>query len=156
MKLHIAAIGKPRAGWAVAALDHYQKFLKKYGGAEFHFVPAMRITGGASAEKIPAGETARLIAAVPERSTRIFLDRTGRLFDSEQWAAQVGRIRQDSRGPVAFLVGGPLGLDISQKRPGDLIWSLSALTFPHEMALVILCEQLARGLSILRGDDYHN
>jgi len=156
VKLHIAAVGRPRAEWATAAVEHYRKFLDKYGGAEFHFIPAQRIAEKPGAGKIPVEETARLIAAVPERSRRVFLDRTGRLFNSQRWAAELERLRQKSSGPVAFLVGGPLGLDLTLKRPTDEVWSLSELTFPHEMALVILCEQLARGLSILRGDDYHN
>jgi 23S rRNA (pseudouridine1915-N3)-methyltransferase len=156
MKLHIAVIGRPRAVWAKAALEHYRKFLQKYGGAEFHFVPAVRITGKSHSAGIPARETARLIETLPERSTLVFLDRTGRMFDSAKWAENLEQLQQKSPGPVGFLVGGPLGLDLSQKRPGDPVWSLSPLTFPHELALVILCEQLARGLSILRGESYHN
>lgn len=156
MKLHIAAVGRPRAVWAKAALEHYRKFLQKYGGAEFQFVPAVRITGKSVSAQIPVLETARLVAAVPRRSVRVFLDRTGRKFDSVAWAENLEQLRRTAPGPVAFLVGGPLGLDLDQKHAGDLVWSLSELTLPHELALIVLCEQLARGLSILRGEHYHN
>jgi 23S rRNA (pseudouridine1915-N3)-methyltransferase len=155
MKLHIAAVGRPRAPWAGTAVEHYQRFLKKYGGVEFHFVPAVRLTGKSRTTDVPVRETARLLEALPARATRIFLAPGGRQFDSEKWAAHLDRLRQKSPGPLAWLVGGPLGLDLRQKRSTDRCWSLSPLTFPHELALVILCEQLARGLSILHGDSYH-
>jgi len=156
MKCHITAVGRPRGTWAKEALEHYQKFLRKYGGIDFHFVSGVRIKGNTNNERVRAIETERLIAATPERAKCIFVDRTGRAFDSEKWARHLARVMQISAGPVAFLVGGPLGLDLAKKRPTDEIWSLSSLTFPHELALIVLCEQLARGLSILHGDSYHN
>ncbi len=156
MKLHVAAIGKPRADWARRALDHYQTFLKKYGGAEFHFVPAIRLSGNINENEVRRQETTRLLQALPERATRIFLDPAGKTFDSLKWAQSVAHVKDKSAGPVGFIIGGALGLDLCQQKSTDEVWSLSALTFPHELALVVLCEQLARGLSILRGDKYHN
>jgi len=154
MKLHIAAVGRPKT-WAQAALEHYEKFLRKYGGVEFHFVAAMRAGDRPDVERVRAVETTRLLAALPKRATRVFIDRTGRAFMSEQWAANLDRLLRQSTGPVAFLIGGPLGFDLTQWAKADEVWSLSSLTFPHELALIILCEQLARGFSILRGDGYH-
>jgi len=156
MKLQVAAVGRPRAAWAKAAFEHYRKFLDKYGGAGFHFVSAVKIKGQDVGDRIRAGETERLLNILPERSKRIFIDQSGRAFDSTAWAKNLERALQESPGPVAFLIGGPLGLDLRKKRRSDEVWSLSALTFPHEMALIVLCEQLARGLSILRGDSYHH
>jgi len=155
MKLHIAAIGKPHAQWAENALDHYSHFLKKYGGVEFHFVQSRKITKNSDPRRVAAEETKMLIKAFPDRAHRIFIDRTGKQYDSEGWAENLERVMQRAAGPVGFIIGGALGLDLSQKQTGDEVWSLSTLTFPHELALVILCEQLARGLSILRGDSYH-
>lgn len=154
MKLHVAAVGRPKT-WTQAALEHYQRFLRKYGGVEFHVVSAARIGENVDPDRLRTTETTRLLAAIPERSKRIFVDQTGRSFTSEEWAAHLDRLLHQSSGPVVFLIGGPLGHDLSLRTKTDEVWSLSPLTFSHDLALIILCEQLARGLSIIRGNSYH-
>ena len=54
------------------------------------------------------------------------------------------------------MIGGPEGLNAEVKRKGHLLWALSQLTFTHELARLLLCEQLFRAVNILRGGHYHN
>ncbi len=155
MKIHLAAIGKPRRDWVQQALKHYRKFLAKYGGVEIHFVTETRLTKKTDLTAVRRKETEALLRALPDRATRIFLDQTGKQLDSIALASALSDILQISPGPVGLCIGGPAGLDLSQKRPGDQVWALSQLTFPHKLALIIALEQLARALSIQRGDSYH-
>ncbi len=155
MKLHLAAVGKPRREWVRKALTHYTKFLAKYGGVDFHFIPETRITKKSNPDRIRQKETQALLDVLPDRAVHIFLDQSGKQLDSIAFANKLAKTVQDAVGPVGFLLGGPSGLDLAQRRTGDHVWALSQLTLPHELALIIACEQLARALSILRGDAYH-
>ena len=82
----------------------------------------------------------------------IALDAAGRLFDSETLAEHI----ESWTTPAAtLLIGGPLGLHSSIGEKAQLQWSLSPLTFPHELMRVLVAEQLYRALTILRGVPYH-
>ena len=84
--------------------------------------------------------------------TVIALDPTGELLDTAAFAT---RLERWAARPASFAVGGPLGLPRSFVARVDAVWSLSPLTFPHEMVRVVLAEQLYRALTILRGIPYH-
>jgi 23S rRNA (pseudouridine1915-N3)-methyltransferase len=95
-----------------------------------------------------------LLDAIPGTARIVALTRTGRALDSEQFAAQLETWRREARD-VALVLGGTYGLDGSVlKRAVDRI-SLSSLTLPHELARLVLLEQLYRACTILSGHPYH-
>jgi 23S rRNA (pseudouridine1915-N3)-methyltransferase len=98
-------------------------------------------------------EGVRLLQALERfKRARVYaLSETGRQFSSEEFA---GRLRQ-ADGDVVFVLGGPDGLATAVVERADAVLSLSAMTFPHEMALVMLSEQIFRALTILGGRSYH-
>ena len=103
----------------------------------------------------PANEvTDRMLRAIPDRSRVVALEVDGRAQSSHDLAAWLGRAEIESVQTVVFLIGGAYGLpgDVSNK--ADLRLSLSAMTFPHRLARLVLAEQLYRAFTILRGEPY--
>jgi 23S rRNA (pseudouridine1915-N3)-methyltransferase len=86
-------------------------------------------------------------------ATKIVLDPAGKNLDSAQFARLIGKAEQEGRDLV-FLVGGASGLPEAWRGRDGLILSLSAMTFPHEFARVMLAEQIYRALATLRGHPY--
>ncbi|HWO57374.1 MAG TPA: 23S rRNA (pseudouridine(1915)-N(3))-methyltransferase RlmH [bacterium] len=155
MRLTVIAIGKPRAPWAIAALEHYTRFLSKYTDVRFAWLkpaPASLENTGA----IVRHEGDRILAHLTaEPGFAIACDKAGRSFTSETFAARLQKGIDAHGGRVCIIIGGAWGLDPRVQEAAHLAWSFGPLTFPHELALVTACEQTARALSILRGEGYH-
>jgi 23S rRNA (pseudouridine1915-N3)-methyltransferase len=149
--VHILAIGKLRPALRVVA-DEYLRRLGRYVRVEERELPEAGKAGNATAQR--REEAARLLGALPADAVVIALTREGDGWSSADLARRLGRWRDGSR-PVAFLIGGAEGL------AGDLLeqatqrWSLSPLTLPHELARVVVLEQIYRGFTILAGEKYH-
>jgi 23S rRNA (pseudouridine1915-N3)-methyltransferase len=91
---------------------------------------------------------------MPALGHTVALDGAGRILDSLGFADELRR-RLDE-GPVTFVIGGSLGLDGAVRSAVDELLSLSSLTLPHQLARVVLVEQLFRGLKVARGETYHH
>jgi len=109
---------------------------------------------GATSLVISPEEAARLEVKIPDRTTVVALAREGVGWSSRELARQLEGWLLQGR-PLAFLIGGSSGLNSSVIARASARWSLGPLTFPHELARVILCEQLYRAFTILRGEPYH-
>jgi 23S rRNA (pseudouridine1915-N3)-methyltransferase len=96
-----------------------------------------------------------LLAALPRPSYPIALDSRGESVDSSQLAERLARIKTDWPHPVAFLIGSDLGLDRAVLDEARWVLSLGRLTLSHELARVVLYEQLYRTLTIEAGMSYH-
>ena len=102
-----------------------------------------------------AAEGRALLAALPQPSWVVALDRTGRAVDSPGLAAELARLEREWPHPVAFLIGSDLGLDPAVLAAARQVLSLGPLTLSHSLARVVLYEQLYRALSINAGSSYH-
>jgi len=153
MTLHVVAVGRVRDAALRAACNEYLVRLRRQGGVTVHEVADAGRAGAtpAVARRI---EAERVRAACPPRAYLVALTRAGRDRTSEQLAEQVGRWRGSPRD-VAVLIGGAWGLADSLLAEADATLSLSALTLPHELARLVLLEQLYRAGTILRGEPYH-
>jgi len=100
-------------------------------------------------------EGAALLAAVPPSAWTFALDSRGEMLSSEQLAARLSRLKEEWPYPVAFLIGSDLGLDRAVLDGARAVLSLGPLTLSHELARVVLYEQLFRALSIEAGMSYH-
>ncbi|HUO85938.1 MAG TPA: 23S rRNA (pseudouridine(1915)-N(3))-methyltransferase RlmH [Thermoanaerobaculia bacterium] len=109
---------------------------------------------GGGADRLRA-EGEALLAALPDPAWVVALDPGGRTFDSPAFAAELSRIRQGWPHPVAFLLGSDLGLDGSVLAAARTVLSLGPMTLSHELARVVLYEQLYRAASIEAGTGYH-
>jgi 23S rRNA (pseudouridine1915-N3)-methyltransferase len=153
MRLVLAAVGQRQPGWADAA---YEDFAKR-------FPPEMRLElkavkaeprNGKTPVQCMAAEAQRIDAAVPRGARRVLLDERGSRLTSAQLAERLGFWRGDGRD-VAFVIGGPDGLDPALKATADETLRLSDLTLPHAFARVLLAEALYRAWSLHEGHPYH-
>jgi 23S rRNA (pseudouridine1915-N3)-methyltransferase len=134
VRIIVLAVGRLRPPYA-DDVQHYLKLLSRH----------------ARIEPIEVREEEQLAARIPERAYVSLLDRGGDQFDSLAFSRFLEDRRQAGRD-VCFVVGGPLGLQLDDV---DHRFSLGPLTLPHQLARVVLLEQLYRGHKILAGEPYH-
>lgn len=153
MVFHVVAVGRMRDTALRAACDEYLRRVGRTARIELHEVAEAGRAGGtpALARRI---EGERLQRAAPRDAVQVALTRGGRACTSEQFARRVGRWREGARD-VAFLLGGAYGLPDGLLEHAGNALSLSPLTLPHELARLVLLEQLYRAGTILRGEPYH-
>jgi 23S rRNA (pseudouridine1915-N3)-methyltransferase len=151
MQLVLVAVGALRPAYRELC-DEYFRRLGRYTRASEHEVKeAGRVPEGAARR---AEEARRLRAVIPAGAILVATARAGEPWSSRDIAAHIERWQMSGR-PVAVLLGGSTGLDADLVRAADHRWSLGPLTLPHELARVVIAEQLYRGFSILKGEPYH-
>lgn len=94
-------------------------------------------------------------AAKSGRQAVVVLDERGRSLTSRDFAARIGSWRDEGVAEIVFLIGGADGHDAAVRARADLLLSLGAMTWPHQMVRVLLAEQLYRAQQILAGHPYH-
>jgi len=153
VKLLVVAVGQRQPDWADTAWADFAK----------RFPPEMRLDlkalkaeprNGKTAAQCMAAEAQRIEAALPRGTRRVLLDERGSRLTSAQLAERLGFWRGDGRD-VAFVIGGPDGLDPALKASADETLRLSDLTLPHAFARVLLAEALYRAWSLHEGHPYH-
>jgi len=153
MKLVLAAVGQRQPAWADAAYADYAKRFPPELRLELKVVKA-EPRGSRTAAQLMAAEAQRLDAAVPRGARRIALDERGTRVSTAELAVRLQGWQRDARD-VAFLVGGPDGLDPALKAAADETWRLSDLTLPHAFARLLLAEALYRAWTVLANHPYH-
>jgi 23S rRNA (pseudouridine1915-N3)-methyltransferase len=134
MRISVIAVGRLRPPYQ-DDIEHYRKL----------------IAGLARVELIEVREDEKVPPRIPERAYLILLDAEGDTFDSHGFADWLGQRRQEGRD-LCFVIGGPRGLQLDRC---DLKLSLGPMTLPHQLARVVLMEQLFRGHKILAREPYH-
>jgi 23S rRNA (pseudouridine1915-N3)-methyltransferase len=134
MRISVIAVGRLRPPFQ-DDVEHYRKLL----------------AGHARVELIEVREDERVPPRIPERAHLVLLASDGREFDSIEFSEWLEQRRQDGRD-VCFVIGGPRGLDLAQC---DTRLSLGRITLPHQLARVVLLEQLYRAHKILAREPYH-
>jgi 23S rRNA (pseudouridine1915-N3)-methyltransferase len=134
VRIIVLAVGRLRPPFA-DDVQHYQKLLARH----------------ARVELLEVREDEQVGKRIPERAFVSLLDAEGRQYDSPAFAAFLEERRQAGRD-VCFVVGGPFGLDIE----ADHRLSLGAMTLPHQLARVVLLEQLFRAHKIIAREPYHH
>jgi len=104
---------------------------------------------------IMRAQSARLLEAIPKAGFTVVLDERGRPMDSLKFAKLLERLTAEQPHGVTFVVGGDVGLDETVRGRADLLLSLSAMTLPHQLARVVLLEQIYRACTLMRNISYH-
>jgi len=155
MRFRLLLVGKPRDRQAASLHDSYARRIERLGvGYDTAWVAEVA-PGGRYSEEHALEREARLLReriGEKDQGTVVALDRRGRLMDSRELAR---RLERWAVPRATFVIGGPLGLHGSLLERSDAVWSLSPLTLPHELARVLVAEQLYRALTLLRGLPYH-
>jgi 23S rRNA (pseudouridine1915-N3)-methyltransferase len=135
--------------------DRYLERIRHFFPAEVTEVRPERGRQAQSDVAIMRAQSARLVAAIPDRGHVVVLDERGQTIDSLKFAKWLERLTIDSPHGVNFVVGGDVGLDATVKQRADQLLSLSPMTLPHQLARVILLEQIYRACTLMRGISYH-
>ncbi|MCI5140261.1 MAG: 23S rRNA (pseudouridine(1915)-N(3))-methyltransferase RlmH [Candidatus Electrothrix sp. ATG1] len=155
MKILIPFIGKTKEKYLDQAIQDYTGRLQRYLPVEIKVLKS-RFGKNDADRVIMAREAEQLLPHAASASLTVALDPAGREQTSEEVAAALRSWEDRGVQTLCFLIGGHLGLDEKVRQQADQIWSLSRLTFTHEMTRFILLEQLYRACSIKAGHNYHN
>src|SRR5690606_19131011 len=124
-------------------------------GLEFGGVHEFAESRARSAPERMREEAGLLRGAIAAGSALVVLDERGALLGSEDFAGRLAGFRDEGRRMLALAIGGPDGHDGEMRRNADLLLSLGRMTWPHQIARVLLAEQLYRAATILAGHPYH-
>jgi 23S rRNA (pseudouridine1915-N3)-methyltransferase len=149
----VAVVGKPRDVNLAAAIREYETRAGHYWPLAVHEVREEPARSG-SADLVRDREGARLLEAVPPAATVVTCELSGRSMTSEQFAQWMQEQRERARD-VAILIGGAVGLSAAVKLRASSSIALAPWTLPHELARLVLAEQLYRAGTIGRGEPYH-
>jgi 23S rRNA (pseudouridine1915-N3)-methyltransferase len=138
MRYRVVAVGRMKDAALRTACNEYLDRLRHY----------------AKVEEREVKDEARILGAIPEGSRLVALSRQGEECGSGELAEWTARWELDGRD-ITFAIGGADALPDEVLRKAERRWSLSRLTLPHELARLLLCEQLYRAYTIRRGEPYH-
>ncbi len=150
MRISIVAVGKARA--LAAAIEDYERRASHYW--RFVSIEVAQARGGGSTE-IRRREADSIRARLQPGHLRVALTRAGRLFSSLELAGWLERLSSGPQRGAHFIIGGAFGLDAKLLEECDLSLSLSPFTLPHDLARLVMTEQLYRAGTILRHEPYH-
>ncbi len=153
MKLYLVAVGQRQPAWADTAYDDFAKRFPPEMRLELKAVKA-ETRGSKTPDQLMAAEAARLTAALPKGVRRVVLDERGTRLTTVQLSERMKAWMGDGRD-VAFIVGGPDGLDATLKQSADETLRLSDLTLPHAFVRVWLAEALYRAWTVMVNLPYH-
>jgi 23S rRNA (pseudouridine1915-N3)-methyltransferase len=153
LKLSVASVGRPR-GPIADAIREYEKRLGRYFAYDAFEVRETPFRGQPIAQLLD-DEGDRLLARVPKQNELVALHRPGRAWSSEDLARYLEGAGVRSVPGVTFVIGGAYGLASALLDRAQQHFSLSAMTLPHDLARLVLTEQLYRAGTIARGEPYH-
>lgn len=151
MHLRIIWVGKTKNEHLRALCDDYLGRLRRFVRCE---VTELRESAARTDQGGIEDESKRIIGALHLDAFIVLLDIAGREWSSTQLAVEVEKWQSSGRKEVAFVIGGPNGVSEEVASRAGFRWSLSRLTLTHEMARVVLVEQLYRAYTILQGLPY--
>jgi 23S rRNA (pseudouridine1915-N3)-methyltransferase len=153
VRVVIAAVGKPRDRHLAAAIDDYETRAARYWPLDV--VEVREASGrGVSAEQAKDREGERLLERIPPAATVIACDERGDRLTSAEFSSLLATAREAARD-IAFVIGGAFGLSTPLRERASRSIQLAPWTLPHEMARLVLAEQLYRAGTIVRGEPYH-
>lgn len=156
MKITVIAVGKDREGLYESAVSEFAGRIGKYAPFDLVIIPT-------SDQK---EENDKILRAIQVGDTVVLLDEKGKMMTSPQLAAHIEKKLNESVKRLVFIVGGAYGFGsdfraalvkaVGGSTSAVTELSLSALTFPHQIARLVLLEQIYRAFSILKGEKYHH
>lgn len=156
MKIFFWAIGKGHERYVQEGVDDFTGRLTRYFSAQWLIIAPPKAAASLSESDLKRREGETVLALLKEGDYLIALDERGKEFTSEGLAKLIQQRANESTKQLVFLIGGAYGLDENVLKAARLRWSLSALTFPHQLVRLILAEQVYRACTILQNEKYHH
>jgi 23S rRNA (pseudouridine1915-N3)-methyltransferase len=153
MRILIAAVGRPRDAALAAAIREYEQRAARYWPLEI--VQVREVSGRRGPDVVRHDESRHLQSAIPDGARVVLCDERGTGYTSLEFARFVQGERERAAEDLVFVVGGAFGVGEVLR---DRAWRMLALapwTLPHELARLVLAEQLYRAGTLIRGEKYH-
>ena len=146
MKINLIVVGKLKEKFLVDGVSEYLKRLKKFAKIEVREIPECRTV---------EEEGQKILSLVPKDSWLCVLDVAGTALTSEEFAKKIAVLNLNGTSNLTFAIGGAFGLSEELRQAASFRLSLSEMTFTHQMARLILIEQIYRAFKINRNEPYH-
>ncbi len=155
MRLTLICLGKTKERFLQEGIAKYIRYLKPYADIEIRELKEEKIQDLKDAPLIRKKEADKVFKAIPASALLVALDERGREFTSHEFAAFMNGALESGIRDVAFVIGGAMGLDESVTDRANKVIAMSRWTLTHEMARLVLLEQLYRAFTIIKGKTYH-
>lgn len=156
MKVHVYYVGKTSEAYLREGEAIYTKRLKHYLPVTFEVLPDVKNAGKLQPTQLKEREGELILSRLKNDDGLILLDEGGKQFGSVEFSRWLDRQLQMPYKRLVFMVGGAFGFSPAVYARANGKLSLSKMTFSHQMIRVFFAEQLYRGMTILRGEKYHN
>lgn len=153
-QIKIITVGKLKEGHWKSACEEYFKRMRPFARVEVIEVKEESFIKQSEKKRVLDQESKRIGEHIPRDSFVIALDREATQYSSERLAKAIRQIGEVGE-LIVFVIGGPLGMSSTLCEKAHLRLSLSQLTLPHQLARVVLMEQLYRAMTIVHGKQYH-
>lgn len=155
MKLTVICMGKTKERFVQDGIAKYSRYLKHYADGEIKELKEEKIHDLKDAPLIRKKEAERIFASVPASAFLVALDERGQEFTSHEFAEFLNKTLESGVRDIVFVIGGAMGLDEIVTGRAHKTIALSRWTLTHEMARLVLLEQLYRAFTIIKGKTYH-
>jgi 23S rRNA (pseudouridine1915-N3)-methyltransferase len=156
MKIEFWAIGKMHEPYIASGVDDFTRRIENYFPVEWRLFNPKKSTDAGPIQKMKQDESVLIQAALKADDWLVSLDEHGKAMNSRKLASFIQDRGNESVKRLIFLIGGAYGLDEPLLKKSKFVWSLSELTFPHQLVRLILSEQIYRACSIGRNEKYHH
>ena len=156
MKIQLLLMGKTRFPFIKDGVEEYKKRLKRYADFNIRVLPDLKNAGSLPQPKYMQEEGKTIIKTLSPDKYVVLLDERGKEMDSIEFAEYIDLQHQASRKSIVFVVGGAYGFSPEVYERGNMLLSLSKMTYSHQIIPLFFIEQLYRAFTIIRGAPYHH
>lgn len=156
MKIHFWSVGKKHEPYVQAGIEDFTGRISKYYPVLWTIIPVPKNAGMLSEMDLKKKEGETILEWLDSGDYLVALDERGKSFSSEGLAKFMQARANESVKKLVFLIGGAYGIDDGVLKRANHKWSLSDLTFPHQLVRLILAEQVYRACTIIRNEKYHH
>jgi 23S rRNA (pseudouridine1915-N3)-methyltransferase len=156
MKISFWTIGKDHDAALKGAITDFTNRVSKYYSVEWKFIPSPKNAGSLPEAELKKREGASVLEMLNKDDYLVLLDERGKQLSSPELAVLLQSRANDSKRQLIFLIGGAFGVEEAVAARANFKWSLSSLTFPHQVVRLLLAEQVYRACTIQRNEKYHH
>src|SRR6266487_5246080 len=156
MKIQFWSIGKNHEPYIKEGVKDFTERISKYFPVEWNIIPVPKNAGMMSEMDLKKKEGETILAWLKKDDYMVALDARGKEMSSEKLAEFIQARANESIKTLVFIIGGVFGVDEAVLKKANYTWSLSRLTFPHQLVRLVLAEQVYRACTIIRNEKYHH
>ncbi|MDD2329324.1 MAG: 23S rRNA (pseudouridine(1915)-N(3))-methyltransferase RlmH [Bacteroidales bacterium] len=156
MNMVLLCIGKTQEKYLLEGILDYEKRLGHYVRFTRLELPDVKNTSSLSCQQIKEKEGLLLLKNIKPGDHLVLFDEKGSTCTSKQMSFQIEQHMQKGTRTLVFAVGGPYGFSNQVRERAQETWSLSSLTFPHQLVRLLCMEQFYRCFTIIKGEAYHH